>query len=161
VQITALSLDDYSLARLLDTVLEPTRAMLQRLQPEVLLLPQLDAELVVPLDFSEADHARIGERLVRMYMVTSYPHSPTDGWIDELYQWHANVSMAQHLEPAHAGRLIRDLNNTIKESEARLAGHLTHDKRKVEEQRIEDADRLIRELAVGNHRVIDFSMTFV
>jgi conjugal transfer ATP-binding protein TraC len=157
-KLTAISLDDFGLAHLLDILLDPQRAMTQRLQPEALDTTEIDAELAVPLNFSAEDYFQAGNNYARMFMVTGYPHSPEEGWIDDLYQWHPSVSVSQHLEPANGNRLIKELNNTIKESEARLAGQLSHDKRKIEEQRVEDADRLIGELAVGNHRVIDFSM---
>lgn len=156
--LTAQALDDFGLARMVDMLLDPLRAMSDRLQPAVLDSEELDAELAVQLDFSAETYYRIGSRYARIYMITGYPHGPGEGWLGDLYQWHAGISISQHLEPANGTRLIRELNNSIKESGARLAGELSHDRRKIEEQKVEDADRLIRELAVGNHRVIDVSM---
>lgn len=157
-QLTALSLDDWGLARMLDMILDPTRAINDRLQPSVLQTQAIDTELAVSMDFSAESHYRIGSRYNRLYMITGYPHSPGDGWIDDLYKWHPAVSVSQHLEPAVGHKLIKDLNNSISESEARLAGQLSADKRVMEEQKRDDAERLVRELSVGNHRVLSLSM---
>lgn len=109
-------------------------------------------------DFGQMDHFRIGQTLCRVLAVRDYPRMVNLAHFLDLYRLDRRVMVVQHVHPTESAALQREVSNSIGEMTGRLAGPLSEYVRAAEETKLQDAQRLLKQLSGENQSVLDFCM---
>ena len=112
----------------------------------------------VCLDFSPANHFRIGSRHARILAVTDYPRKVTPSKFADLYRLDRRVAIVQHIHPTDGVELQQSISRSIGEMRGKLGLQVSPQERETLRARERDAQRLLRKLAGENHNVLDFCM---
>lgn len=109
----------------------------------------------------ERDYVQLGSNYARTLLVVDYPNSVRGNWLTKLYRFSGNMNVSTHLVPVSSEKMIRHLNQSLEEYEARLNQPLSPVRRKETERKQKSAEHMLDVLLGHNHKVILLVHTYI
>ncbi|WP_028399663.1 VirB4 family type IV secretion system protein [Ectobacillus panaciterrae] len=102
-----------------------------------------------------------GRNYARTLLVVDYPNSVRGNWLTKLYRFSGNINISTHLVPVASDKMIRHLNQSIEEYEARMNQSLSPVRRKETERKQKSAEHMLDVLLGHNHKTIFLVHTYI
>jgi type IV secretory pathway VirB4 component len=100
------------------------------------------------------DHIIFGDNYARTLLVVDYPNNVRGNWLTKLYRFSGNINISTHLVPVASDKMVRHLNQSIEEYEARLNQSLSPVRRKETERKQKSAEHMLDVILGHNHKTI-------
>lgn len=107
------------------------------------------------------DVLQLGSNVARTLLVVDYPNTVKGNWLTKLYRFSGNMNVSTHLVPVASDKMVRHLNQSIEEYEARLNQTLSPIRRKEIERKKKSADHMLDVLLGHNHKTIFLVYTYI
>ncbi|MFP3123053.1 DUF87 domain-containing protein [Ectobacillus funiculus] len=107
------------------------------------------------------DYVQFGKNYARTLLVVDYPNSVRGNWLTRLYRFSGNMNVSTHLVPISSEKMIRHLNQSIEEYDARLNQPLSPVRRKETERKKISAESMLDALLHHNHKTIFLVHTYI
>ncbi|MBO9128971.1 DUF87 domain-containing protein [Bacillus sp. 165] len=107
------------------------------------------------------DYIMLGSNYARTLLVVDYPNRVKGNWLTKLYRFSGNINISTHLVPVASDKMIRHLNQSIEEYEARLTQSLSPVRRKETERKRKSAEQMLDVLLGHNHKTILLVHTYI
>jgi hypothetical protein len=112
-------------------------------------------DLIAPSIIKENyDHMELGNNICKTLVITDYPATVKGNWLSSLYRVRGNVTISYHLEPASSERMVKHLDKSIEELEARLDGSLKPRRREIMQNKHNSGKRLLSKLMQSSNSTI-------
>ncbi|MDG4656337.1 DUF87 domain-containing protein [Ectobacillus antri] len=109
----------------------------------------------------QRDYIILGNNYARTLLVVDYPGSVRGNWLTKLYRFSGNMNISTHIVPIASDKMIRHLNQSIEEYEARLDQPLSPVRRKETEKKKTSAEHMLDILLAHNHKTIFLVHTYI
>ncbi|HDX9701726.1 TPA: DUF87 domain-containing protein [Bacillus thuringiensis] len=107
------------------------------------------------------DYLEFGDNFARTLLVIDYPNSVKGNWMSRLYRFSGNMNVSTHMRPISSEKMVRYLDKSIQELEARLQESLTPRRKKETERKLESAELMLSSLMNGNQKTIMLVYTYI
>ncbi|MFX3625296.1 MAG: VirB4 family type IV secretion system protein [Ectobacillus sp.] len=107
------------------------------------------------------DYMIFGSNYARTLLVVDYPNYVKGNWLTKLYRFSGNMNVSTHLVPIASDKMIRHLNQSIEEYDARVNQPLSPVRRKETERKRRSAENMLDVLLGSNHKTIFLVHTYL